>query len=130
MAQTVYVTLSADDRSRLVAIVGDRSRPFKHVCRTRIILASAERLPALEVARRAGASRPAVWRWQRRFAEEGVAGLLKDKTRKPGKAPLPRELIAQVVALTCASAPTRAYRSSAKPLPPAPLAREFGSRRA
>ena len=28
-----------------------------------------------------------VWRWQQRFAEEGVEGLLRDKTRKPGKVP-------------------------------------------
>ena len=39
------------------------------------------------MARRAGISRPAVWRWQRRYAEAGVDGLLRDKTRKPGKAP-------------------------------------------
>ena len=29
--------------------------------------------------------RPAVWRWQQRFAEAGVDGLLRDKTRQPGK---------------------------------------------
>jgi len=27
-----------------------------------------------------------VWRWQRHYAEEGVDGLLRDKTRPPGKA--------------------------------------------
>jgi len=108
MAQTVCVMLSAEDRSRLQAIVGDRSRPLKHVCRARIILASAERLPALEVAHRAGASRPAVWRWQRRFAEAGVEGLLKDKTRKPGKAPRGEEVVRRVVALTCAEPPHEA----------------------
>jgi len=30
-----------------------------------------------------GVSRPTVWRWQQRFAEAGVEGLLRDKTRKP-----------------------------------------------
>jgi hypothetical protein len=30
-----------------------------------------------------------VWRWQERFMQEGVAGLTRDKTRKPGKPPLP-----------------------------------------
>ena len=55
---------------------------------------SAERLSVLEVARRAGLSRPAVWRWQRRFAEEGVDGLLRDKTRPPGKPPLPAAIVA------------------------------------
>ncbi len=46
------------------------------------------RLPVAEVARRVGVSRPAVWRWQRRYAEQGVDGLLRDKTRKPGTPPL------------------------------------------
>ena len=42
-----------------------------------------------------------VWRWQQRFAEAGVEGLLRDKTRKPGKPPIPAETVARVVALTC-----------------------------
>jgi hypothetical protein len=41
-----------------------------------------------------------VWRWQQRFAEAGVAGLLRDKTRKPGKALIAAETTARVVALT------------------------------
>src|SRR5437773_12149306 len=86
MAQTVSVIVSAEERVRLAAIVGDRSRPLKHVQRVRIVLHSADRLPVLEVAHRASVSRPAVWRWQRRYAEEGVEGLLHDKTRPPGTA--------------------------------------------
>ncbi len=108
MSQTVCVMLSADDRARLEAIIGDRNRPLKHVCRARIVLASADRLPVLVVARRAGASRPAVWRWQRRFAEEGFDGLLRDKTRKPGKAPLGTEIEQRVVTLTCSAPPHEA----------------------
>ncbi len=108
MAQTVNVTLSTDDRARLAAIIGDRNRPQKHVRRTMIILLSDERLPVLEVARQAGVSRPAVWRWQQRFAEEGVDGLLRDKTRKPGKAPLPAEIVARVLALPCTEPPGEA----------------------
>jgi transposase len=108
MAQTVSIHLCSDDRSRLEAIVADRNARAKHVCRARIVLHSAERLPALEVARRADASRPAVWRWQQRFAEEGVDGLLRDKTRKPGKAPLGKEREQRIVALTCAEPPHEA----------------------
>src|ERR671916_283464 len=105
MAQTSCVILSFDDRERLAAIIADRNRPLKHIQRARIILHSDERLPVQEVARRAGVSRPAVWRWQQRFAEEGVEGLLRDKTRPPGKAPLPPETVAQVLALTCSEPP-------------------------
>ena len=72
MAQTSCVILPADERQRLAAIIGGRSRPLKHVQRARIVLHSGDRLPILEVARRAGVSRPAVWRWQQRYADEGV----------------------------------------------------------
>jgi hypothetical protein len=47
MAQTVCVIVSAEDRARLAAIIGDRSRPLKHMQRARIVLQSADRLPAL-----------------------------------------------------------------------------------
>lgn len=97
--------VSAADRTRLATIASDRSRPLKHVQRARIVLLSAERGTVLDVARQAGASRPAVWRWQRRYAEEGVDGLLRDKTRPPGKAPLPTATVARVLALTCAEPP-------------------------
>ncbi len=105
MAQTSCVMLTSSDRERLAAIISDRNCLQKHVQRARIILHSDERLPVQEVARRAGVSRPAVWRWQQRFAEEGVEGLLRDKTRPPGKAPLPPETVAQVLALTCSEPP-------------------------
>ena len=105
MAQTVSVIVSTEDRARLSAISGDRSRPLKHIQRARIVLVSAERPSVLEVARRVGVSRPAVWRWQRRYAEEGVDALLRDRTRPPGKRPVPLSAVAKVVALTCAEPP-------------------------
>jgi transposase len=114
MAQDVCILVNAEDRARLAVIAGDRSRPHKHVLRARIILFSAERLPVLEVARRAGVSRPAVWRWQRRFAEAGVDGLLREKPRIPGKPPLPRETVERVVALTCTAPPGEATHWSGR----------------
>ncbi len=114
MAQDVCVILGAEDRARLAAIAGDRSRPHKHVQRARIVLFSAERLPVLEVARRVGVSRPAVWRWQRRFAEEGIGGLLRDKTRPPGKAPLAPEIVERVLTLTAQDPPGEATHWSGR----------------
>jgi transposase len=108
MAQTVSVIIGAEDRQRLAAVVGDRNRPQKHVQRARIVLLSAARLPVLTVASQVGVSRPSVWRWQQRFAEAGVDGLLRDKTRKPGKTPLLAETVAKVLALPCAEAPGEA----------------------
>ena len=108
MAQMVCPWVSAADRQRLAAILADRNRPQKHVARARIILHSAERLEVAEVARRAGISRPAVWRWQQRFVEAGVEGLLRDRTRKPGKPPTPEAVVQRMVALTCTEPPGEA----------------------
>lgn len=105
MAQTVCVLLDDATQSALAAVAGDRYRPLKHILRARIVLLSAERLPVQEVARQAGVSRPAVWRWQQRFGEEGVKGLLRDKTRPPGTPPHSTQTVAKVLALTCSEPP-------------------------
>ena len=90
MAQTVCVILNESDKARLADIAANRSRPHKHVLRARVVLLSAERLNVQDVARQAGVSRPAVWRWQQRYGEEGGDGLLRDKTRPPGHLQEPR----------------------------------------
>src|SRR5258708_39183019 len=123
MAQSVCVIVSAVDRERLEAIVADRNQRQKYVERARLVLASADRGPAQWVAQRVGVSRPMVWRWQQRFAEAGVEGLLRDKTRKPGKAPIPAETVTRVVALTCSAPPHKATHWTGRA-----MARETGLR--
>ena len=108
MAQTVWVLVSGRDRQRLEAITSDRNRQRKHIERAQVVLASAGGGPVQQIALQLGVSRPMVWRWQERFAEQGVDGLLRDKTRKPGKPPIPAETVARVVALTCADPPHQA----------------------
>ena len=55
--------------------------------------------------RETGKSKTCVWRWQERFAAEGVAGLLRDKTR-PSRIPkLDSSIAARVVALTMEEPP-------------------------
>jgi hypothetical protein len=88
MREGITVEVSAADRARLEAVVADRNSRQKHVWRARIVLATAEGCGTVEITRRTGKSKPCVWRWQERFMREGVAGLLRDKTRKPGRAPL------------------------------------------
>ena len=106
MAQTVCVLLSALDRMRLEVIATDRNQPRKYVERARVVLASADGRPVQQVATEVDVSRPMVWRWQQRFAEDGPEGLLRDKTRRPGKPPVAAETVARVVALTCGEPPT------------------------
>ena len=93
------VNVTPGDRRRLEAIVGDRNAPQKHVWRAKIILATADGCGTAEVMRRSGKSKPVVWRWQARFMAEGVEGLTRDKTRKPGKQPLPIGTVQRVIDL-------------------------------
>ena len=108
MAQTVCVIVSALDRQRLEAVAADRNRPGKHIERARVVLASADHRPVQHTADEVGVSRPMVWRWQQRFAEEGVDGLLRDKTRPPGTPPISPDVVARVVTLTCGPPPHQA----------------------
>jgi Homeodomain-like domain len=105
MEQTVCVIVSPSDRARLEAIASDRNRPQKDAERASVILGSMAHGAVQRVAAELGVSRPMIWRWQQRFAEAGVDGLLRDKTRKPGKLPIVAETAARVVALTCADLP-------------------------
>src|SRR5437588_8883608 len=100
--------LSSAEREQLAAIAADRNRPRKDIERARIVLASADRHSVQWVAQSIGVSRPTVWRWQQRFAETGAEGLLRDKTRKPGKPPIAAETTARVVALACTEPPHQA----------------------
>src|SRR5215471_14485991 len=104
MAQELCVIVSDEDRAHLEAIIGARNRPLKHVQRARIVLLSAERLGAASGPRCRDKPSGSV-ALQRHYAEAGVAGLLRDKTRPPGKQPVPIETVNRVLALTCSEPP-------------------------
>lgn len=112
MRAGIVVTVTPKDRSRLEAIVSDRNRAQKPVARARVLLATDEGLGTMEIMARSGVSKPAVWRWQARYMSEGVDGLLRDRTGKLGKAPLPSETIARVVELTLSEAPGEGFFSA------------------
>ena len=89
MRAGIVVNVTPGDRRRLEAIAGNRNAPQKNVWRAKIILATDEGCGTAEIMRRSGKAKRVVWRWQARFMAEGVAGLTRDKMRKPGKPPLP-----------------------------------------
>jgi transposase len=108
MRAGIVVNVTRADRGRLEAIISDRSAPQKHVWRAAIILATADGCGTTEIMRRSGKSKPVVWRWQARFMAEGVEGLTRDKTRKPGKKPLPATTVQNVVDLALGPPPGEA----------------------
>jgi hypothetical protein len=100
MRSGVTVHLSPTDRKRLRAIVDDRNSPQKHVWRATIVLATADGFGTARIMRTAGVSKTAVWRWQKRFMDEGVDGPPRDKTRPPRVPKLADALSNRIVALT------------------------------
>ncbi len=84
MRTGIIVDANAADRARLEGIVAARNSPQKHVWRARIVLLTADGLGTNEIMRRTGKSKTCLWRWQQRYMESGVDGLLRDKTRRLG----------------------------------------------
>ena len=105
MRPGIIIDVTAADRARLEAVVADRNSPQKHVWRAAIVLATADGLGTNAVMRRTGKSKTVVWRWQGRFASDGVDGLLRDKTRPSRIAPFGPEVGERIVALTLAEPP-------------------------
>jgi transposase len=105
MRTGVSIDISASDRLRLEAVVRDRNAAQKHVWRAAIALLSGDGIGTHEIMRQTGTSKTCVWRWQERFAEEGVDGLLRDKTRPARLAPLSPEVAARVAGLTLEAPP-------------------------
>ena len=105
MRTGISVEVSAADRTRLQVIVADRNSPQKHAWRAEIVLLTASGVGTNEIMRRTGKAKTAVWRWQERFMQAGVDGLLRDKTRPSRIPPLPAEMTERVVALALAEPP-------------------------
>ena len=105
MRTGIAVSLIPADYARLAAVVADRNSPQKHVWRAQIVLLSAQGVGTNEIMRVTGKAKTCVWRWQERFMQAGVDGLLRDKTRPSRIPPLDEAVAAQVVALTLTKPP-------------------------
>ena len=119
MKTSIHVT--PDDRAQLARLIGDRNTPAKVIWRARIVLMTAGGHSVKAIVRETGKSKPCVWRWQRRFAEDGVEGLLSDKTRPPGTPPLPQAVKLKVIAKTANERPANATHWSVRT-----MAKEMG----
>jgi transposase len=100
MRAGVTITVSSSERRRLEAVVKDCNSAQKHAWRAAIVLLTADGLGTNAIMRQTGRSKTCVWRWQERFMQEGVDGLLRDKTRPSRIAPLEDAVGERVVALT------------------------------
>jgi transposase len=104
----ICLFVSPANRARLDAIINDRNSAAKAVWRAQIVLATADGHGTNEIMRRTGKSKPCVWRWQERFAAEGVDGLLRDKTRPSRVPPLTEDVRLAVLTKTATETPANA----------------------
>jgi Winged helix-turn helix len=112
MRTGVSLFFTPADIDRIRDLVKNRNTPQKHVSRAQIVLLSAEGLGTNAIMRETAKSKTCVWRWQERFAAEGVDGLLHDKTR-PGPSRIPKldpSIAERVVALTIEAPPGESAR--------------------
>jgi len=105
MRKGIIVNVTGAERARIRAVVANRNNAQKHVWRANIILLTADGLGTNAIMRGTGRAKSVVWRWQERFMREGVHGLLRDKTRPPGRKPLDLSIIERVIALTAEDPP-------------------------
>jgi transposase len=108
MRTGISLSVTPADLDRLCSLVKDRNAPQKHVWRAQIVLLSAEGVGTNGIMRETGKSKTCVWRWQERFAAEGVDGLLRDKTRPSRVRKLDPCIAGRVVELTMEEPPHEA----------------------
>ena len=82
------ITLQAIERTKLEAIARSPSSPLRAVERAMIVLLAADGFDNQRIAERLGQDKMKVGRWRSRYAQRGLEGILKDKSRPGGIAPL------------------------------------------
>jgi transposase len=108
MRTGIEFIVSPDDRRRLKAVIAAPASAQRHVWRSCIILLSADGHGTGAVMAVTVKSKTCVWRWQERFMNEGVDGLLREKTRPPGIPKTADDKIANVIRLTQSNPPHEA----------------------
>ena len=108
------IILSEDARRALKRLIVNRNTPAKVVWRAQIVLATARGLGTSAIRQETGKDKTTIWRWQQRYLEEGIEGLKRDKTRKPGTPPLSDEIKAKVLTKTATETPPNATHWSVR----------------
>lgn len=110
----IEIVLVAKDRIELERIVADGNTPQKIAKRAKIVLLTAQGRGVTAIMRATGVSKTTVWRWQDYFVEAGVAGLLKGRSKPPGKKPISTEIKLKVVEKTVKERPANATHWSVR----------------
>ena len=94
------IKVSSTERERLQQVVRNGNTPQKVALRARVVLLSADGVSTGEIMRRLGTSTPTITRWRDRYQGEGIAGVLRDRSRPGRKRRIEEGKIREVVERT------------------------------
>jgi len=116
MRLACQITLGDADRATLEQWSRGRSIEARLVTRARIVLAASEGEENKDIASELKITRGTVARWRNRFAESGLAGLVKDAPRG-GRPPKARnDLVRRIIEMTTQEKPANATHWSTRTL--------------
>jgi transposase len=101
----ICLIASSAERDQLAALAHSGRTAQKIACRAQAILGLVERRRPRHIALALGVSRNQVYLWMKRYLAGGMAALVTDASRPPGRAPLPAEKVAAVVHATLMTTP-------------------------
>jgi len=99
------LTVSEADLEQLQSLISAHSTPQQTVVRCRIVLMSREGTIGENIAASLGVSRAMVMRWQTRYDELGVSGLLHIQPGRGRKPAISQERIHEIVKKTATTVP-------------------------
>src|SRR5947208_6677621 len=108
--------VSREGQEWLERVVRSGQRPQRVALRARMVLGAAAGRPNHALAKDLGISRPTLLLWRQRYAEAGVAGLLKDAARPGRKKRIRPEKVEAIVNATLQTTPADATHWSVRTL--------------
>ena len=100
MRVAATIILEPSERAKLERCSRGRSSPQRLQERSQMILLAADGLTNMAIAERLGQDVGKVGRWRQRYAVHGMAGIMKDKTRKGRIQSLPASKRSEIIKLT------------------------------
>ena len=121
MRVAAAINLSDPERRKLQRLSRARSSALRVRERAEIVLLAADGLLNKQIAQQTGSDPGKVGRWRNRYAEQGLEGIMKDKTRPGRIPPISPSLRSEIIDKTLTETPVGATHWSQ-----ASMAREAG----
>jgi transposase len=116
MKREVLPQLNAEDKNLMENILVAGKIKHKFAVRLQTVLHRANGKETNEIAKFLGIHPMTVSRYIRRYNTSGIGALIRDKTRKPGKAPISEEKKQEICRIACQEKPPGETHWSARKL--------------